>query len=533
MVGAALLLARGMPAQLLTSQYDNARTGAYLMEMTLNPSNVDSAHFGKLFSVPVDGDVYAQPLYWPRLALPGRGTHDVLFVATENDDLYALDARDRSTPLLWHDRLADAARGVTPVPGHDLFCPFIVPTVGISATPVIDVTTGTIFVLARTKETDATGSTRFVQRIHAIDVRTGAERHGSPVEVIASVPGTGRGSTGGQVRFDPQRENPRAALLLVRGQVVLSWASSCDVGPYHGWVMAYDAKTLAQVAVFNASPDGGEAGIWQGQAGLAADASGHIFAVTGNGTFSANTAAGRDYGNTILNLTIDGNAFTVRDYFTPHNEKELTAKDLDLGSGGPVLLPSRAGNRPNLVVAGGKGGTIYVVDRDRMGRYPVAGSAGRDDHAAQTLPVHGMVMGAPAVWNGHLYYFCSDDVLRDYAVLPGSQPLRLASQGSVSFTDPGATPVVSSKGSRNGIVWVIETKGWRSPDRPAVLHAFDAGNVAHELYSSEQNASRDRAGRALRFAMPTVADGRVYVGAKGEIDVYGVLPRRSSGSPEQ
>jgi hypothetical protein len=518
-LAAVLLSPSGARAQLVTSQYDNARTGAYLDEHRLSPANVNAERFGKLYALRVDGDLYAQPLYLKRLNMPGRGVHDVLYVATESDHVYAFDALDPKAPPLWHVQFANADKGVTPLDDRDVQCPFIKPVVGISATPVIDTVAGTLFVLARTKEAGTSGA-RYVQRLHALDVRTGAERAGSPVEIQAAAPGSASDAVNGQVRFDPLRENPRAAMLLVDGRVVLSWASSCDVGPYHGWIIAYDAKTLAQVAAFNTTPDGVEGGVWQGHAGLAADDAGNVFAVTGNGTFSASGTNGHDYGNSVLKLSITGKIFTVADFFTPHDEARLSAQDLDLGSGGPVLLPPRNGDRSGLLVTGGKAGTVYVLDRNHLGHFSAAAT---DPHALQTFHLAGMVMGAPAFWNGRLYYFTSDDVLRSYALQAGERPLRLTGVGSVKFTDPGATPVVSASGATNGIVWVIESKGWRAADRQAVLHAFDALDVRRELYSSEQNASRDRAGRVLRFSMPTVMDGRVYVGTKGEIDVYGLL----------
>jgi hypothetical protein len=505
-------------AQVLTSQYDNARTGANVRETTLTPLNVNVNQFRKLFALRVDGAIYAQPLYMPRLDIPGKGAHNVVFVATEHDSVYAFDADGRSAGPLWKASLANPDAGVTAVPARDVQCPFIRPEVGITSTPVIELNTGTLYVLTRTKEKDGLLSFRYVQRLHALAITTGAEKFGGPVEIKALVKGRGAGNSGGQVDFDPLRELPRAALLLANGKVYVTWASSCDVGPYHGWVMAYDAHTLAQAAVFNTSPDAEQSGIWAGDTGPAADRDGNVFAATGNGGFDA-AAGGRDYGDSVLKLVLRGSSFLVSDYFTPFNQRELDADDDDLGSGGPVLLPDQPGDHPHLLVVAGKGGTIYLIDRDRMGKY----QEGSDRHAVQTLRLAGSAFGAPAYWNRHVYFLASDDFLRDLAIERGL--LKQVRVSHTRFIDPGATPTISADGSKNGIVWVLSSRHWNEPDGPAaVLHAYDALNVGHELYNSEQDRGRDRAGIGLRFAIPTVADGHVYVGAKGELDVYGLIP---------
>jgi hypothetical protein len=499
-------------AQVTTAQYGNARTSAYLAESTLTPRTVSTTTFGRTHVIKVDGDVYAQVLHLPSVTIPSKGRHAVIFIATEHNSVYAFDAAEPADPL-WHVNLSGPARDAAPLSSRDVQCPFIRPEVGITPTPVIDTTTGIIYVLARTREDG-----RFVQRLHALDVATGAPRHPA-VEIQAYAPGTGAGSDHGVVAFDALRENPRAALLLTNGRVILSWASSCDVGPYHGWIMAYDANTLAQVAAFNTSPGGSDAGVWQGDGGLAADERGRIYAITGNGTFDASTPGGRDYGDTMLQLTLGTKEFTVSDYFTPSNEKALDEHDGDLGSGAPLLLPDQPGAHRHLVFFGGKGGGVYLLDRDRLGKFDASG----DRAAVQTMKAPGMVMGASAYWNGHIFTLWSSDVVKSFALANGRLSDVPVSKGSHAFTDPGATPTISAHGSSGGIVWVVETKTWNGGDRPAVLHAYDATNVASELYSSELNSSRDRAGTALRFAMPTVVGGRVYVGAKGEVDVYGVL----------
>jgi len=509
------LLAAGFAlAQVTTSQYDSARTGANLNETTLTPASVNAAGFGKLFALRVDGDIYAQPLYLTGVEIPGHGKHDVVFAATEHDSVYAFDAAGRPTTPLWRRSFLDPGGGITTVPAQAVQCPFIQPEIGITPTPVIDRHTGTLYVLARTKE-----GSRYVQRLHALAITSGVEKFGGPVEIKASVPGHGAAASGGRIDFDPLRELPRASLLLSAGQIYMTWASSCDVAPYHGWVMAYDAHTLAQTAVWNTSPDAEESGIWQSDTGPPADPDGNVFLATGNGRFDVADSLGRDYGDSVLKLALAKGTLQVRDFFTPYNQKGLNSEDLDIGSGGPLLLPDQPGPHPHLLLVGGKQGVLYLIDRDHMGKF------GPDNRqAVQVLPLSTGIYSAAAYWNQHVYIFAADDVLKDFALQQGRLSQRPVSQGITRFIDPGATPTISANGSHSGVVWVLRSKGWCSPDTPAVLYAFDAANVAHQLYSSEENHQRDRAGLCLRFNIPTVANGRVYAGAKGEVDVYGLLP---------
>jgi PQQ-like domain len=512
------LVAQLALAQVTTSQYDNARTGAYLGEKTLSPQNVNAKQFGKIFALPVDGDVYAQPLYVPGVEIPGQGKHNVVYIATENDSVYAFDAEGNPKTPLWQVSFIDAKAGITTLSEDIVSCPFIAPKVGITSTPVIDLKSGTLYVLARTRESAGVlRSSTFHQRLHALAITTGVEKFGGPVEIKASVTGSGGGSTGGSVAFDPWKENPRAALLLVNGIVYLTWASSCDVGPYHGWVLAYDAQTLQQKGVFNVSPDAEEGGIWAGDAGPAADSDGNIFVATGNGKFDAGSN-GRDYGDSMLKLSVGSDGLALRDYFTPANQEQLNASDSDLGSGGPVLLPNHPGPHPHLLLIGGKGATLYLLDRDRLGKYQKVTNI----DPLQTIPAASDILGAVGYWNKHVYFLGSQDVLRDFALENGKLVLKVNAAGP-KFTDPGATPTISADGTKKGVVWVIGTKTWNGSDRPAVLHAYDAVNVARELYNTEQNSARDRPGLALRFTIPTVVNSRVYVGAKSEVDVYGLL----------
>jgi len=502
-------------AQMTTSQYDNARTGAYLNETTLTPRNVNQRQFGKLFTLKVDGDIYAQPLFLARVQIPGKGRHDVVFVATEHDSVYAFDAYGKPSAPLWKVSLLQG--DATTVPAEDVSCPFTQPELGITSTPVIDAKSGTLYVLARTKKPHLPVNHQYHQQLHALAVSTGAEKFAGPMEIQATVHGSGAGSTGGNLAFEPLRENPRAALLLSNGMVYLTWASSCDVGPYHGWVMAYDSRNLKQKAVFNTSPDADDSGIWASDTGPASDKDGNVFVATGNGRFDV-AKGGKDYGDTLLKLRLDSQNLRPIDYFTPFNADELDAKDHDLGSGGVMLLPDQSGPHPHLAVIGGKGPMIYVVDRDHLGHYQRTSN----NHAVQTIPTSGGIYGSMAYWNHQVYVLSDHDSLRDFEVKDGKLTFKAAS--SFKFEDHAATPTVSANGDKNGIVWVMSSKGWDSPDRRAVLYAADASNIARQLYSSNQNAARDGIGYALRFNIPTIVKGHVYVGAKGELDVYGLLP---------
>jgi hypothetical protein len=510
-----VLVALAGAQRVITSQYDNARTGANLNETKLTPRNVNVQHFGKLLTLQVDGDVYAQPLFLGGVEIPGKGRHDVLFIATEHDSVYAFDAYGNpATPLWQASFLKD---GFTTVPERDADCPFISPEIGITSTPVIDPDTGTLYVLARTRDGSGFFENTYAQRLHALAVTTGVEKFGGPVEIHAGMSGKGAGSSGGKLDFNPLRDNPRAALLLNRGAVYMAWASACDVGPYHGWVMAYDARSLKQKAVFNASPDADDSGIWQGDTGPAADITGNIFLATGNGRFDAGKG-GRDYGDSLLKL--DGTSLRLRDYFAPYNVDELDSGDDDLGSGGPVLLPDQSGDHPHLAVVEGKGGILYLVDRDHMGHW----QAGNNSHAVQTIAVPQGVKGSMSYWNHYIYVLADRDVLRQFEVRDGKLSLKAASANA--FAPVSATPTVSANGSRDAIVWLLRSQGGNSSERSAVLCAYDAADVTRELYDSGQNPARDRAGLSLRFNIPTVVNGHVYVGTKHEVDVYGLLPAR-------
>lgn len=490
-----------------TRQYDNARTGQNLNETILTPANVNSSTFGKLCSYPVDGSTIAEPLYGAGLNMGSAGVRNVVFVATMHDSVYAFDAECRTATPFWQVSFINPAAGITTVPGPDIGASAS-EEYGIVPTPVIDPSTKTLYVLARTKENGT-----YHQRLHALDLITGAEKFGGPVEITATVPGNGDGSSLGTLAFDPLRENSRPGMLLLNGVVYMAWASIGDIDPYHGWVIGYDAQTLAQVAVFNATPNGKEGGIWQSEAGLAADASGNIYAVTGNGTFDA-SSGGPDYGETFLKLNLSGGNFALADYFTPFNYASLNSNDHDLGSGGPVLLPPQAGAHPNLVIAGSKDGTLYLVDRDQMGHV----QASSNSQIVQTLiGAVAPVFSAPAYWNGNLYFVGVNDYVKAFPVSNGLLSAGPTSTSPTTYGYPGATPSVSANGNTNGIVWTMERALY------TVLHAYDATNLNNELYNSEQLPSRDRGGLTVEFVTPMVANGRVYMGCNQSLVIYGLL----------
>ncbi len=500
-----LSLSLGVDAQVSVTTYRNnlARSGENLTETILTPANVNPAQFGKIFSRPVDGQLYAQPLYLPSVAIPGKGVHNVVFVATEHDSVYAFDA-DSNTgpngPPLWQVSLADTAAGeTTPGVADVMNCPTIAPEVGITGTPVIDPSTNTLYVVATTKRDEL-----IFHRLHALDVASGAERPGSPVLIAASVPGTGDralSSSSNSVNFDAYFYKNRAGLLLLNGVVYTGWTSLCDSRTFHGWIIAYDARSLHQVAV------------WMGGAAPAADAQGNIYAISGNGRFDAD-ANGLDFGDSVIKLSSPGLA--VVDYFTPFNQLYLDRADIDLGSSGAVLLPDLAGSmpHPHLLVSAGKEGRIYLLDRDRMGHFNPNG----DSQIVQSIEgAVGAVFGGPAYFNGTVYFSAAHDKLKAFSVSGAHIETVPLSQSSVVFNYPGAVPAVSANGSSNGIVWVVES-GFGG-----TLHAYDASNLANELYNSRMNSSRDALGSFVKFSVPTIAGGRVYVGTGDALAVFGLL----------
>lgn len=502
-----------------TYHYDNSRSGQNLHETILTTASVNVNSFGKLFSQPVDGQVYAEPLVIQNVQIAGKGKHTVVYVATENDSVFAFDGNSNtgsnSAPL-WQVSFIDTAKGITTVPATDLGSNLISPQIGITGTPVIDPGNGTLYVVAATKENGV-----YYQRLHALDLASGAEKVGGPVVIAAKVKGTGSNSVDGYISFDPFRSNQRAALLLMNGAVFISWASHGleTEDPYHGWVLAYNENTLALEGSFCVTPNGDQGGIWQSGNGLAADTVGNIFFMVGNGSFDANKS-GSDYGMSYVRLTAKG-GLRVADYFTPYNAIAESANDLDLGSGGALLLPYQSGaSAPYLAVGAGKDGNLYLVNRKDMGRF----NSKNNSQIVQEIPLAfagNGVYSSPAFWQGNLYYWAVFDYLRVFQVSGGLIVMPPIALSSYSLASPGATPVISSNGDTNGIVWALDTSKSLT-NGPAVLHALDALS-ALELYNSSQAGSRDVAGDAVRFTVPSVANGKVYVGTATELDVYGLF----------
>jgi hypothetical protein len=520
--GTAAIVITDFPG-LFTFHNDLARTGQNLQEIVLTPANVNASQFGLLFSDPVDGYVYAQPLYVENVSIPGQGLHNVVYVATEGDGVYAFDA-DHPGPPLWHASFVNPAGGVTTVPSTDIGPKYtdIVPQIGITSTPVIDPVSGTLYVVAATKEV-SNGIANYVQRLHALDITTGGEEFGGPVVITASVPGTGDGSSNGQVTLDPLLHLQRAGLALVNGTVYVAFGSHGDIDPYHGWLLGYDAATLTQASVFNTTPNGARGAIWQSGAAPAADAAGNLYFIVGNGTFDVNLGGvgDVDYGDTFLKLFPNGANLTVSDYFTPSNQSILEMQDLDFGSAVSLLLPDQPSMFPHLAVAAGKEGTIYVVNRDDMGQFQPGSNPKIVQALVQALGVN---FSTPAYWQSHVYFLAAKDVLKAFTLANGLLSTSPTSQALTVFGIRGATPVVSANGAANGIVWVLQTDLFMTSG-PAVLRAYDATNVATELYDSNQSGNRDFPGPAVKFTLPTVANGKVYVGTQTQVSVFGILPQ--------
>lgn len=498
-----------------TFHNDNGRTGQNLRETYLKPANVTSAQFGLLSSIPVDGKVAAQPLFASKVSIGDSGTHNVVFAVTEHDTVYALDASTGA--VLWQRSLLGSGETTS----DDRGCSEAhTPEIGVTATPVIDRTrgpNGEIYVQAMSK--DEIGN--YHQRLHALDLSNGAELPGSPAETQASVPGTGDNSIAGNVIFDPKQYFDRSALLLVNGVVYTTWASHCDGRPYTGWIIGYDASTLAQIQVLNITPNGSNGAIWMSGAGPAADASGNIYLLDANGTFDITLNADgfpsqNDFGNCFLKLSTAGQ-LVVSDYFTMYNTVANSDIDGDLGSGGVVLLPDLTVDSKvwHLALGGGKDGTIYVVDRDNMGRF----DPDSDSVYQELLGSVGGIFSTPAYFQQTVYYGSLNRPIEAFAVQNGRLTLQPLDQTATPFPYPGATPSISAAVDQNAILWAVENN-----PNAAVLHAYDALNLSHELYNSSQApSSRDLFGPGNKFITPTIANGRVYVGTTDSIAIFGLL----------
>lgn len=523
---------------------DISRDGANTHEYALTTSTVASGTFGKLFSCTVDGAVYTQPLWIPNLSIGGT-THNVVFVATQHDGLYAFDADSAPSGCapLWHANLIDAAHGATagesPVPsgGAGSMVGYgngdIVPEVGVTGTPVIDPATNTLYVVSKSV---IVSSAQFYQRLHAIDLLTGNEKFSGPVTIAATFPGSADGGTA--VTFSPGQENQRTGLALANGNVYIAWASHEDKTPYYGWVLAYDAHTLAQVAVFNTTPDQGWGGIWMGGAAPSVDSNGNLYMITGNGTFDAANTSGpnHDYGDSMLKLT---SSLQVAQYFTPSDQESDQTNDNDFGSGGTAILvdlPANGTNPTHLIIGGGKDGALYVLNRDQLGGLG-------DTNAWQRVDSGTMIFSTGAFWNNTYYIAGGMGPMKAFDLNLSSAQINSTSTSSSSNNYPfkGATPSISASGNSNGILWALDNglycTHFSSGCGPTVLHAYDAANLSKELWNSSQNPN-DAAGNAVKFTVPTIANGRVYIGTRGnntggadsstsvpgELDVYGILP---------
>jgi hypothetical protein len=505
-----------LPAQVTvsTNRNDNFGTAANLQETVLTPGNVNPAGFGRIFSYSVQGSVFAQPLFLPNVEIPGRGAHNVVYLATMDDHVYAYDAATPGEPF-WHRDLTNPAAGISPVPIIDITRNNnlnIVGNVGILSTPVIDTATQTLYLVARTKEPAG-----YFQRIHALDVRTGRDRL-PPVVISARIKSLANDAIDGYVHFNPKTNNQRPALTLTNGMILIAWASHEDIGPYHGWIMAYRAKDLKPVATFCVTPTGKEGGVWHSGRGAAVDSEGNIYYETGNGDWNGST----DFGESLIKLRLRDNQFELVDFFTPADYEALNKRDADFGSTGPFLIPGK-----NIVVCGDKHGVLTLLNSTSLGKLnPSAGQL------LQSLPVNGgRVLNGPAWWRDTLYLWGEADVLKALHFNGATlDPQPVAKSVSGSHGSPGGALSVSANGTNagTGIVWAMLTinKSADHGNAPGVIRAFHAETL-EELWNSEQNPGRDRLGTLVKFVPPTIAEGRVYaVTYDNQVNVYGRLPAR-------
>jgi hypothetical protein len=499
----------------VTYHYDNLRTGQNLNEMILTPANVTSAKFGKLGSFSVDGRVDAQPLYLSAVAIPGKGTKNVLYVVTEHDSIYAFDAgsiNGTTSAFLWKSTALLSGEQ----PSDDRGCGQVSPEIGITSTPVIDRMRNAIYIVAMSKD----GSGNYFHRLHALNLSTGAELFGGPTTVTATFPGTGANSSAGNAIFDAKQYKERPGLLELNGTIYTTWSSHCDAGPYTSWVMSFNADTLAQTSILNLVPNGNEGGIWMAGAAPSADAAGNIYFIIGNGDFdttlnSSGFPANGNCGNCFAKISSTV-PMKLLDYFTPLNTVSESNSDTDFGSGGQLLLPDLLdgnGQTRHIAVGAGKDGNIYVVDRENMGKF----NSGSDQIYQQINSQIGGVWSKPSYFNNTVYYGAVSDNLKAFPIAAGKLAGTPASKSSHQFGYPGTTPSISASGTTNGIVWAIENSG-------AVLYAYDATDLTKMLYNSSQAPNNRDAFSGNKFITPMVANGKVYVGTPNSVAVFGLLP---------
>ncbi|MDP9337362.1 MAG: pyrrolo-quinoline quinone [Acidobacteriota bacterium] len=498
-----------------TYHNDNSRTGQNLKETALTQSNVNSNTFGLRKIVTLDGKVDAQPLFLSGVPIAGQGTHNVVYAATEHDSVYALDAVTGA--VLW--QVSTLANGETTSDTHG--CGQVSPQIGITSTPVIDRSrgpNGAIYVVAMSKNSNGS----YFQRLYALDITSGAQLFGGPHTITASYPGAGDDSSGGVVMFNPGQYKERAGLLLMGGKIYTTWASHCDFRPYTGWLMSFDASTLAAVSVLNLTPNGEGGALWMSGAAPAADSSGNIYVLDGNGTLdttlnSSGFPSKGNYGNCFCKISTSS-GLKVADYFAMSNTVSESSADTDLGSGAALVLPDLsdgAGGALHLALGAGKDGNIYVVNRDNMGKF--------DPNANHIyLQLTGAIAGAwsmAAYYNNAIYYSASNDVLKAFTISNGKLSGSPASRAPNTLGYPGATPSISANGTSDGIVWTVGNSS------PAVLNAYDAANVSRQLYNSNQATNgRDQFGGGNKYMTPTIAEGRVYIGTPSGIAIFGLLP---------
>ena len=551
-------------AGVFTYHNDQARDGVNSREFALSSTSLTTANFGKLFSCAVDGAIYTQPLWVKGFSIAG-GTHNVIFVATQHDSAYLFDADIHPCVTYWHVNLLDTLHGgttgETPVNWNDVGYCFgdIYPEVGVTGTPVIDNSTKTIY-LVSASESNPTNpgnckstSGNFYHRLHALDLGTGSEKFNAPVTIAAEVPGTGDGSINGIVYFNSQLHHNRSGLAEYGGKIYIAFSAHEDATPYHGWVLAYKASNVQQqVAVFNTTPNGvggADGGIWAGGGAPALDSGGDVYVSTGNGIFDElPPPPNDDYGDSIMRLhyvpgnTLNGVNLSISGYFTPYDQATLAQEDGDLGSGGVVLFPNQTGSGlPHLLTEVGKEGVVYLINRDNMGQY----NQNNNNQIIQSFngPAYGQ-WGVPALWRDNLYTGGQYDTVRQFSFNPSTELFNtnVASQTPESFGYPGTTPSVSSQSGSNGVVWATDASmyGYANPNvsgvncsrvpvppacsGPAILHAYNASNLTQEYWNSSQAPNnRDQAGNAVKFIPPTIANGKVYLGTRTEVAVYGLL----------
>jgi hypothetical protein len=534
-------------AGVYTYHNDLARDGVNGREYALTTANVNTAGFAKLFSCTADGAIYGQPLWVANLTV-NSARHNVVFVATQHDSLFAFDVDGSACVTLWSVSLIDTthggAAGETTVPSGQANhlvgggAGDISPEVGVTGTPVIDPATGTLYIVS--KSVDASQTT-FYQRLHAIDLTSGKERIGSPVTIAGTVAGTGAHNGTNKVVFDARQENQRCGLALVNGVVYLAWAGHEDVPPYYGWIMgySYNGTAFTQASILNVTPNAGQGGIWMSGGAIAADST-SLYAITGNGGFDASspTAPNNDYGDSLLQLT---STLTVTHYFTPSDQALDNSQDQDFGAGGAVVLADLpAGPKRHLILGGGKDGTVFVLDRDNLGGAQALSA--NNPSAVQQVLMNNEIFATGAFWSNTFYIAAVGSTLNSYSLNPMVPQFALASHSAATYRFPGGTPSVSAAGTQNGIVWILDTSAYCTLQTtngcgPAVLHAYDATDLTKELWSSAMAAAgTDAAGHAVKFAVPTIANGKVYVGTRGnnaggtlgsttisgELDVYGL-----------